>query len=387
MGPELDTNQCVYLALRTYIVALAQTQQRCAPTTAHTKRLPNSQLPHKIKDHPTGALGAMEPRKLVRYLDVGACILLYMCVGPALILVNKQILTIYGFGYPMLASGLGQASSSVGATFIVKVMGWQPLSDQAKNMSWAFYRKNMVVVGAAFAASLCFGNAGYMYLTVSFVQMLKAFTPCVVVAMLYITKVDSPSRNVTLSVLGMSMGTVVASLGEANFNLSGFIIMCFAETAEATRLVLTQKLLINMRFGAFEGLYLMAPICTLWMWGLACFLEVPRVIASGDFGKVRDHLGVFVFAALLGFAVNVASFLVIKRTSSVMVKLLGTARNAGLVLFSALAMGEEVTGQQGLGYTICLLFFGCYNYYKLTEVKVIESQSKSDEEAGEASGK
>ena len=31
-------------------------------------------------------------------MDVGACILLYMTVGPALILVNKQILTTYGFG-------------------------------------------------------------------------------------------------------------------------------------------------------------------------------------------------------------------------------------------------------------------------------------------------
>ena len=121
-----------------------------------------------------------------------------MTVGPALILVNKQILTTYGFGYPMLVSGLGQASSAIGATFVVKIMKWQPLSDQAQKMTWSFHRRNMVVVGAAFAASLCFGNAGYMYLTVSFVQMLKAFTPCVVVAMLYVTGVDSPSQKVSL---------------------------------------------------------------------------------------------------------------------------------------------------------------------------------------------
>ena len=69
-----------------------------------------------------------------------------------------------------------------------------------------------------------FRNAGYMYLTVSFVQMLKAFTPCVVVAMLYVPGY-SPSQKVSLSVLGMSIGTVVASLGEANFNLLGFLIV------------------------------------------------------------------------------------------------------------------------------------------------------------------
>ena len=194
--------------------------------TTHKKKAASTKAAStKIKDHPTGA---MDPRRLVRWLDVGACILLYMTVGPALILVNKQILTTYGFGYPMLVSGLGQASSAIGATFVVKIMKWQPLSDQAQKMTWSFYRRNMVVVGAAFAASLCFGNAGYMYLTVSFVQMLKAFTPCVVVAMLYVTGVDSPSQKVSLSVLGMSLGTVVASLGEANFNLLGFLIMCLS---------------------------------------------------------------------------------------------------------------------------------------------------------------
>mmetsp|Transcript_10797 Transcript_10797/g.32191 ORF Transcript_10797/g.32191 Transcript_10797/m.32191 type:complete len:251 (+) Transcript_10797:1-753(+) len=227
----------------------------------------------------------------------------------------------------------------------------------------------MVVVGAAFASSLCFGNAGYMYLTVSFVQILKAFTPCVVVAGLALSGVDYPSTRVALSVLGMSLGTVLASLGEAHFNLTGFLIMCAAETSEATRLVLTQRLLCNLRFGAFEGLWLMAPICCLWMWGLACFVEVPRLLDSGDLAKVSENRGTFAFAACLGFAVNVASFLVIKRTSSVMVKLLGTARNAGLVLISALALGEEVTRQQACGYAVCLGFFAAYNYYKMTEPK------------------
>ena len=46
-----------------------------------------------------------------------------------------------------------------------------------EQVTWPFYLRNMMVVGGATAASLCFGNAGYLYLTVSFVQILKAFTP------------------------------------------------------------------------------------------------------------------------------------------------------------------------------------------------------------------
>lgn len=48
-----------------------------------------------------------------------------------------------------------------------------------------------------------------------------------------------------------------------------------------------------------------------------------------------------------------------------MLKLMGTARNAGLVLFSALFLGENLTSTQTFGYSVCLLFFGLYNYYKM----------------------
>ena len=93
--------------------------------------------------------------------------------------------------------------------------------------------------------------------------------------MLYITHIDVPSRRVTFSVVALCVGTGIASAGEAHFNLTGLIIMFFAETCEATRLVLTQKLLTNLKFPALEGLYYMAPICSFWMSGLATVYPYP----------------------------------------------------------------------------------------------------------------
>jgi len=129
--------------------------------------------------------------------------------------------------------------------------------------------------------------------------------------------------------------------------------------------VLTQKLLTNLKFPAMEGLYYMAPICAGWMFGLAAVLEVPRALEKNAFSLVAPNAAAFATAVVLGFAVNIASFLVIQRTSSVMLKLLGTARNAGLVLFSAVFLGEEITPLQGFGYALSLAFFGLYNYYKI----------------------
>ena len=100
----------------------------------------------------------------------------YLMVGPALILVNKHLLKDVGFGFPMMVSGIGQASSALGSFLALRVLRLQPLTC-AKHVTWPFYLRNMVVVGGATAASLCFGNAGYLYLTVSFVQILKVLSP------------------------------------------------------------------------------------------------------------------------------------------------------------------------------------------------------------------
>jgi hypothetical protein len=45
------------------------------------------------------------------------------------------------------------------------------------------------------------------------VQILKAFTPVFVVVMLYVTRVDIPSRRVTFSIVALCLGTSIASAG------------------------------------------------------------------------------------------------------------------------------------------------------------------------------
>jgi drug/metabolite transporter (DMT)-like permease len=56
-----------------------------------------------------------------------------------------------------------------------------------------------------------------------------------------------------MCVVVICLGTAVASLGEVNFSLLGIALMLGAEFTEAIRLVLTQYLLKNLKFGIVEG--------------------------------------------------------------------------------------------------------------------------------------
>jgi drug/metabolite transporter (DMT)-like permease len=74
--------------------------------------------------------------------------------------------------------------------------------------------------------------------------------PCqVTLALLWLSGLETPSRRVLLCVLGICGGTAMASLGEGSLHPLGLGLMLLAEAAEATRLVLTQRLLKNLKFG------------------------------------------------------------------------------------------------------------------------------------------
>lgn len=101
---------------------------------------------------------------------ISLCIV-YMLVGPSLILLNKFILSKMDFPFPMFLSGLGVLVSGVVAQLLVRsgVVVLQR-KEQVEGMLW--YRR-VLPVGMAHAGTLAFGNIVYLYLGVGFIQVSK----------------------------------------------------------------------------------------------------------------------------------------------------------------------------------------------------------------------
>ena len=112
----------------------------------------------------------------------------------------------------------------------------------------------------------------------------------------------------------------------------------------------------------------MSPVSSVWIFGGAALIELPDILRTRAWTIPAAHPLHFCLAASLGFCVNMAAFLVIKNAGSVMLKVLGTARNAGLVVFGAMVLGEAITPVELLGYALSLTAFGAYNYFRLKEM-------------------
>jgi len=213
--------------------------------------------------------------------------------------------------------------------------------------------------------TLASGNAAYLYLGLGFIQMLKAFTPASVVLVLKICGMPLPSRTALWGVALIVGGTMVEVKGEMHLTVMGLALMFTSEFMEATNLVLTQRLLQNLKFSVVEGLYVLAPPGTLCLALMAAFLEWPHMWQNGNHRIILDHPLMFLAAGVLGLAVNFLGMVVVQATSSLTLKILNLARCIAMVIMGVTFYGEECTLQEFIGYAIALTGFAGYNWAQM----------------------
>merc|ERR1711865_1287691 len=69
------------------------------------------------------------------------------------------------------------------------------------------------------------GNYTYLYLTVSFIEILKGFTPVVTIVVQALFGQAFPRPIAGVAVLMISLGTSISSFGEIDLNLLGVSLM------------------------------------------------------------------------------------------------------------------------------------------------------------------
>ncbi|KAB8546932.1 hypothetical protein FH972_025613 [Carpinus fangiana] len=119
-------------------------------------------------------------------------------------------------------------------------------------MSCEVYISSVVPIGALYALSLWLSNSAYVYLSVSFIQMLKALMPVAVYSIGVAFKKEAFKSEIMANMLSISMGVAIAAYGEAKFDSWGVILQLGAVAFEATRLVLIQILLTSKGYWSFD---------------------------------------------------------------------------------------------------------------------------------------
>ncbi|TPX08172.1 uncharacterized protein E0L32_001932 [Thyridium curvatum] len=231
------------------------------------------------------------------------------------------------------------------------------LLDSRKNvrMTGRIYLRAVVPIGVLYSGSLVCSNLVYLYLSVAFIQMLKAAAPVAVLFASWVWRVKEPSWRSFWNILIIVSGVILASLGEIDFNWLGFVFQLGGIVFEAMRVVMIEVLLRGegdlQKMDPLVSLYYYAPVCAVMNFFVAAATEF-STFKSEDMWNTG--LGMLLLNAGVAFMLNVSSVFLIGKTSGLVLTLTGILKNVLLIFVSVLIWHTHITALQFLGYAVAL---------------------------------
>lgn len=291
------------------------------------------------------------------------CMGLWVALSAAVIMLNKWILdpNMGKFPFPLTLTASHMAFCSLAAfTMVHAGMVAKPPS-----INGDLFIRTVLPIGALFALTLWLGNTAYVYLSISFIQMLKAVMPLAVYATGCVFKTESPSWPLFGNLAVVVGGVVVATFGEVNFVLKGVAAQVTSIAMEATRLTLVQVLLqgTNIRFNPISTMYYVSPVCLGCLLAPMVMLEAPRLMDAAEWTQVGS--GILLLSSAMAFALNLSVLLFIGKTSALTMNLAGILKDWVLIGLSVALYSSRTTTLQLAGYSIALCGVVYYNYHKL----------------------
>ncbi|KAF6258385.1 triose-phosphate transporter family-domain-containing protein [Scenedesmus sp. NREL 46B-D3] len=284
------------------------------------------------------------------------------CMASSLLIICNKDLYDTGFAYPLMVTGIGQVFSAV-TGLLLAAAGLMPLRKPPSTPSdWA----RLAPIIACTVLTMFYGNAAYMHLSMSFIQILKAFTPAVTLLIGAGVGVERLRGSLVAAVLLIAVGTGGAVLVESStpsYSVYGLLLFLCSSLTEAGRVVCSQLLLGPYKFNSAEVLvYVGAPSALALVGGSLLLDGAPMLEFAGKLYATQPMI--FLQAGAVSSMVNLASYLAISTTSSLTFKVAGCLKNLAVVWYGVAFRGDRVTQGHLLGYAVSVAGFVLYTYSK-----------------------
>ncbi|QKX54341.1 uncharacterized protein TRUGW13939_01427, partial [Talaromyces rugulosus] len=278
-------------------------------------------------------------------------IVTWITLSSGVIIFNKWILHTAGFAFPLFLTTWHLVFGTVMTQLMAR---YTTMLDSRHNVPMTRAVRAIVPIGAFFSLSLICGNLAYLHLSVSFIQMLKATNSVATLIATWVLGVAPVRLDVLAKVSIIVVGVIIASIGEIQFSIIGFLYQFGATVFESVRLVMVQRLLSSAEFkmDPLVSLYYFAPACMAMNIAAALVVEIPKMTMADVY---QIGFGTLLANASVAFALNVAVVFLIGKTSALVMTLSGVLKDILLVVASLIIFRDPVTMTQVFGYGIALM--------------------------------
>lgn len=266
---------------------------------------------------------------------------LYLVASSIGILISKKIIDD-GFVFPIFVHFISQVLTTL------------------LSLSYLYFNqidKNApicITIGVTSALTHILGHYSYVYLTMAFIQMLKALTPIMVVIALWISNTEIPNTGTLTSITGLSFGGVLVSYGEINFNMIGVMYMLTSSLADGIRLVLTQNIVNGYSPFAILAAYSKWSAISTFPFML---LEVTDILKNDN---VTNGILWTLLNGILSCIISFSTIKIIHMEGSTTLRVITTIRNILLVAGSNIIHTAKISSLTFIGYITLIFFLSMY---------------------------
>jgi drug/metabolite transporter (DMT)-like permease len=230
----------------------------------------------------------MAAASLITTLIAGYFVVQWVFLSSSLILYNKQLIS-GSFRHPVTLVLFHMLFGACAAA-TWRGLGWENVPAVGLR-SWV---SGFLPVGVCFAASLALSNMAYIYISVAYIQMIKALTPVIVLLISFAIGIEAPTLRLTFYIVLISLGVTISCASQIDASIAGTVMQLAAIFFEALRLCLINILLAQkgLKLSAIANLFYIAPTCFLCLLGPWAMLEAPHVLtdhAAAIRDAVRHH--------------------------------------------------------------------------------------------------
>lgn len=279
------------------------------------------------------------------------------------LLLNKYLLSFYGYRYPIFLTMLHMLSCT--AYSFVAIRWFEIVPFQQISSRKQFFK--ILALSVIFCFSVVCGNTSLRYLPVSFNQAIGATTPFFTAIFAFLITFKKESAEVYLALMPVVFGIVLASNSEPLFHLFGFLV-CIGSTAGRALKSVVQGLLLSSEAEKLHSMNLllyMAPMAAMILLPFTLYIEgnvfgITVEKARGDLFMVFLLMG----NATVAYLVNLTNFLVTKHTSALTLQVLGNAKAAVAAVVSVLIFRNPVTVMGMAGFAVTVMGVVLYSEAK-----------------------
>jgi hypothetical protein len=287
----------------------------------------------------------------------------WISLGISMIMFNKFLFLEsgmgFGFAHPILLNWFHMLATAI-FTNVVRIVrpdampGMSSLTVQA----YCYY---VAPVACLQMIALAVGNMAYLYIAVSYIQMVKNTTSAFVFIFSAFMGFEVLSGPRAVAVMLVITGMLLTTGGNHNFNLIGFALQMSATISDSLRLCLT-KVLMSTKYSV--KLDPLSAICVSSI-SVCVLFTIPMFVVDYphvSFAQIWNLKLVLLANILLVVRLNITSMRYMKRVGPTTYALTGVLKDIVLVVTLLVIQGAPPLGLYSLGFAVTIGGLLCYNF-------------------------